>query len=82
MENFRESYVYTLENWVRRLEANHDAVVELVGEASYRVFRIYMAGATLGFKSGTYGLNQVLLSKPEDEKTALLPLGRTRTGTP
>lgn len=75
LENIRESYVYTLENWVKRLEANHDVVVKLVGEASYRVFRIYMAGATLGFKSGVYSLNQLLLSKPNDG-SAGLPMTR------
>jgi cyclopropane-fatty-acyl-phospholipid synthase len=75
LENIRESYILTLENWVKRLEANHDAVVKLVGEVSYRVFRIYMAGATLGFKAGVYSLNQLLLSKP-DNGSAHLPLGR------
>ncbi len=75
LENIRESYILTLENWVKRLEANHDAVVKLVGEASYRVFRIYMAGATLGFKAGVYSLNQLLLSKP-NEGSADLPLTR------
>jgi cyclopropane-fatty-acyl-phospholipid synthase len=75
MENIRENYVLTLENWVRRLEANHDAAVKLVGEVSYRIFRIYMAGATLGFKSGVYALNQILLSKPDDGN-AHLPLNR------
>lgn len=75
LENIRESYILTLENWVKRLEVNHDAVVKLVGEASYRVFRIYMAGATLGFKSGVYSLNQLLLSKPDDG-SARVPLGR------
>ena len=75
LENIRESYILTLENWVRKLEANHDATVKLVGEASYRVFRIYMAGATLGFKSGVYSLNQLLLSKP-DGGGAGMPLSR------
>jgi cyclopropane-fatty-acyl-phospholipid synthase len=75
LENIRESYILTLENWVKRLEANHDTAVKLVGEASYRVFRIYMAGATLGFKSGVYSLNQVLLSKPNDGRSEL-PLNR------
>jgi cyclopropane-fatty-acyl-phospholipid synthase len=75
LENFREGYVYTLEHWVQNLEANRDAVLKLVGEASYRVFRLYMAGATLGFKSGVYGLNQLLLSKPSDG-SAQLPLTR------
>jgi cyclopropane-fatty-acyl-phospholipid synthase len=75
LENIRESYILTLENWVKRLEANHDAVVKIVGEVSYRVFRIYMAGATLGFKAGVYSLNQLLLSKPDDG-AAHLPLTR------
>ena len=75
MENLREHYVLTLENWVRRLEANHDAVVKLVGEVSYRMFRIYMAGATLGFKSGVVRAEPVLLSKPDDG-SAELPLTR------
>jgi cyclopropane-fatty-acyl-phospholipid synthase len=75
LENFRESYILTLTHWVKRLEANHDAVVALVGEASYRVFRIYMAGAILGFKSGVYSLNQCLLAKPDDG-CAHMPLSR------
>jgi cyclopropane-fatty-acyl-phospholipid synthase len=76
LENIRESYILTLENWVKRLEANHDAVVKIVGEASYRVFRIYMAGATLGFKAGVYSLNQLLLSKPDVDGGSGLPLNR------
>ena len=75
VENIRECYVLTLENWVRRLESNREAVVKLIGDVSYRIFRIYMAGATLGFKSGVYTLNQVLLAKP-DEGNAQLPLTR------
>jgi cyclopropane-fatty-acyl-phospholipid synthase len=76
LENFRESYVLTLTHWVKRLEANHDAIVKLVGEVSYRIFRIYMAGATIGFRAGTYTLNQLLLAKPDDGN-AQLPLTRT-----
>jgi cyclopropane-fatty-acyl-phospholipid synthase len=75
LENFRESYALTLEHWVKRLEANRAEVVKLVGESSYRVFRIYLAGATLGFRTGIYSLNQFLLSKPDDG-CAHLPLTR------
>lgn len=75
VENLREHYVYTLENWVRKLEANRDKALSLVGEVSYRIFRLYMAGATLGFKHGTYGLNQCLVVKPADGD-ARLPLTR------
>lgn len=76
VENLREHYVYTLENWVRKLERNREDVLKLVGEVSYRIFRLYMAGATLGFKHGTYGLNQVLVSKPLAHGISGLPLTR------
>lgn len=75
VENLREHYVFTLENWVKRLEANRDAVVKIVGEVTYRIFRVYMAGSTICFKSGVHMLNQTLLSKP-DRGSAHLPLTR------
>lgn len=76
VENLREHYVYTLESWVRKLEANREQVRALVGDVSYRIFRIYMAGATLGFRSGAYCLNQVLVAKPHDGGRSGLPLTR------
>jgi len=75
VENLREHYVLTLENWVRRLEVSRESALSLVGEVSYRIFRLYMAGATLGFRYGTYALNQVLVAKPNDG-VASLPLTR------
>jgi cyclopropane-fatty-acyl-phospholipid synthase len=75
VENLREHYVLTLENWVRNLESNREAALKLVGEVTYRIYRIYMAGATMGFRYGTYALNQVLVSKP-DNGSAQMPLTR------
>ncbi len=75
VENLREHYVYTLENWVRRLESNRAEVLKLTDEVSYRIYRIYMAGATMGFRSGVYALNQSLLVKP-NEGRAEQPLTR------
>lgn len=76
VENLREHYVQTLIDWVRRLENRHDRAVELLGEVGYRVFRLYMAGATMGFRRGIYNLNQCLLAKP-DQGNVSLPLRRT-----
>lgn len=76
MENLRENYVLTLEAWVRKLEQNQDEVRKLVGDVTYRIFRLYMAGATLGFKHGNYGLNQVLCVKPEADGISHQPLSR------
>ena len=75
IENLREHYVLTLEAWVRKLESNRDDVLKLVGDVSYRIFRLYMAGATMGFRSGVYGLNQCLFIK-QDGDSAGLPLSR------
>lgn len=76
VENLREHYALTLENWVRKLEANHDRAAELVGEVRYRIFKLYMAGATLGFRGGLYNLTHSLLVKNEPGGRAGLPLMR------
>jgi cyclopropane-fatty-acyl-phospholipid synthase len=75
IESLREHYILTLENWVRNLEAHHEQVVDLVGEMRYRIFRLYMAGASLGFRSGAYNLYQTLLVKPDGDHSGL-PLTR------
>ncbi len=75
VENLREHYIRTLEHWVHNLESNYAEAVRLTDEVNYRVFRIYMAGATEGFRNGTYQLNQTLFSKPDQGKTEL-PLTR------
>jgi cyclopropane-fatty-acyl-phospholipid synthase len=54
VENLREHYSLTLKAWVRGLEANRAEAVRLTGDVNYRIYRVYMAGATLGFDSGIY----------------------------
>jgi cyclopropane-fatty-acyl-phospholipid synthase len=75
VEALREHYALTLWNWVRRLEANRDAAIRLTDEVTYRIFRLYMPGARLGFEGGVYQLNQTLFVKP-DRGRAGLPLTR------
>jgi cyclopropane-fatty-acyl-phospholipid synthase len=62
-ESLREHYVHTLRRWVRRLEARRDEAVALVGEATFRVWRLYMSGAAANFAHGRIGLVQLLVSK-------------------
>jgi cyclopropane-fatty-acyl-phospholipid synthase len=76
VESLREHYVLTLESWVRRLEANRERALQLIDEVGYRIFRIYMAGATMGFRTGVYNLNQCLLVKPHEDGSAGVPLTR------
>jgi cyclopropane-fatty-acyl-phospholipid synthase len=70
VENLREHYALTLRHWLHRLEAHHDEALCFVGEATYRVWRLYISGSAHGFRSGHIAVYQTLLAK-------LDPLGRT-----
>jgi cyclopropane-fatty-acyl-phospholipid synthase len=45
LHNDRHSYHLTLQAWARNLEAAHDVVLALVGEQTYRLFRLYLWGS-------------------------------------
>jgi cyclopropane-fatty-acyl-phospholipid synthase len=75
VESLREHYALTLERWVRRLEECHEEVKRVTDETTFRVFRLYLAGARMGFVNGVYNLHQELLGKPDNGKSGL-PLTR------
>lgn len=75
VESLREHYALTLRQWVSRLEKAHDRARELVGETTYRVWRLFMAGSAYGFTVGRLNLYQALLVKP-DQGHSGLPLTR------
>lgn len=75
VENLREHYALTLRHWVRRLETRREEAVRQVGEVTYRVWRLYMAGAAHGFEQGRLNVNQTLLARP-DRGRSNLPLTR------
>ena len=75
VESLREHYALTLRHWVRRLEARHEEVVRATDEATYRVWRLFMAGSAYQFDKGLLNVYQSLLVKP-DRGTSNLPLTR------
>lgn len=76
VEGLREHYALTLQHWLRGLEENHDKVVDLTDETTYRVFRTYLARSWVGYHIQAVNLYQSLLVKP-DQGDARLPLTRT-----
>ena len=76
VESLREHYVTTLRHWVRRLEAKRDEAIALVGDATYRVWRLYMSASAYGFRMGRIGIIQSLLAKPHRDGRVEIP--RTR----
>ena len=72
-ESLREHYARTLRHWVRRLEARRDDAVALVGEPTYRIWRLYMAGSAASFAAGRTGIVQWLLGKRDAAGAVRLP---------
>jgi cyclopropane-fatty-acyl-phospholipid synthase len=75
-ESLREHYVHTLRRWVRRLEARKDDAVALVGEATFRVWRLYMSAAAANFALGRIGLVQLLVEKAPAGIADVVPVTR------
>lgn len=85
VESLREHYARTLRQWRRRLEASQVVAEALAGTATYRAWRLYLAGAAHAFARGWIGLSQMLLARPDARGRVVLPRSRadlyeTRTG--
>lgn len=76
VENLREHYALTLRKWVCRLEARHETAAALVGEPTYRIWRLYMAASAHSFAVGRNSLIQTLFSKPDLAGASELPMTR------
>lgn len=75
VESLREHYTLTLRQWVSRLEGHADAICKLMGDTTYRIWRLYMAVSAHGFESGRITIYQSLLAKPDRGRSGL-PLTR------
>ncbi|HJR93687.1 MAG TPA: cyclopropane-fatty-acyl-phospholipid synthase family protein [Acidimicrobiia bacterium] len=64
VEALRRSYALTLQHWVARLEANEGTARALVGDRTYRIWRLYMAGSAVAFERGNIAVDQLLLADP------------------
>ena len=76
VENLRDHYAHTLHHWLRRLEACHIEARSFVDEATYRVWRLYIAGSAHGFRRGHIAVYQTLLAKLDPSGQMNLPLTR------
>ena len=73
-ENLREHYALTCKGWCDNLVANWDECVREVGEATAKVWGLYMAGSRIGFERNEIQLHQVLAVKPDADGDAHVPL--------
>ena len=63
VEALRLHYAITLRHWVARLEQHSARALQYVNEATFRVWRLYMAACALQFETGEIGIYQVLANK-------------------
>jgi cyclopropane-fatty-acyl-phospholipid synthase len=73
-ENLREHYALTLAGWCRNLADEWEDCVAEVGEATARVWGLYMAGSRYSFETNGVQLHQVLAVRPDPRGGSALPL--------
>jgi cyclopropane-fatty-acyl-phospholipid synthase len=73
-ENLREHYARTCRAWCTNLVEHWDACVAEVGEATAKVWGLYLAGSSLGFERHQIELHQVLAVKLHADGRADFPL--------
>jgi len=62
IENLRLHYARTCTDWLENFEAVRDQIGEMYSEEFVRTWRLYLAGSSAGFQSGTLQLYQVLFA--------------------
>jgi cyclopropane-fatty-acyl-phospholipid synthase len=73
-ENLRDHYARTCRAWAKNLAANWDECVAEAGEATARIWGMYLSGCSLGFQLNDIQLHQVLAVKPHEDGRADFPL--------
>lgn len=73
-ENLREHYALTLTGWCENLVENWTECVEEVGEATARVWGLYLAGSRRGFERNVVQLHQVLATRLDQSRLPQVPL--------
>lgn len=76
VEGWHEHYMMTTAHWCRRLTANKEAAIRIVGQERYRLWVAYLAGVSFGFQDGTMLIFQVVASKHAKRGLCELPLTR------
>jgi cyclopropane-fatty-acyl-phospholipid synthase len=75
VESLREHYALTLRHWLGRLEGSRAEAERAVGVTTYRIWRLYLAGAACDFELAQNTVFQALYVKPDRGQSGL-PLAR------
>lgn len=76
VESLREHYAMTLRHWVKSLEDRSRDAIAIVGNHTYRVWRLYMGASANAFATAGINVIQTLLAKPDSAGRSNIPLTR------
>ena len=62
VENLRPHYARTCAIWADRLAEREDEAIALVGERTFRIWKLYLAASSVAFEEGSIYLHQTLAS--------------------
>jgi len=68
VENLRPHYARTCASWLQNFETVADKVADMYDEEFVRMWRLYLAGSSAGFQSGTLQLYQVVFTPRGNNK--------------
>jgi cyclopropane-fatty-acyl-phospholipid synthase len=71
VESLREHYALTLRHWLARLEARAADARRLVGDPTFRTWRLYLAGSADAFDTGENTVFQALFVRPDAGRSGL-----------
>ncbi len=73
VEGWREHYALTTRLWCRRLEANREEAIKLVGSERYRMWIAYLAGVSFAFQDGSLRIFQTVATKHGRKGPSTMP---------
>ena len=59
------SYILTLTEWIKRLEASQSKIIQKFGQSFYRLWVLWMHGAKVSFEVNSMNLFRIKLRRPE-----------------
>ena len=76
LEAWREHYGMTCQHWYRNLMAHKEKAIGFVGVDKFRMWALYLASVSTGFRDGSMHVCQVVATKRSSKGPSGLPLTR------
>jgi cyclopropane-fatty-acyl-phospholipid synthase len=73
VEGWRDHYALTCKRWSQRLEANREMAIGQIGEETYRMWLLYLAGVSIALGDGSACIFQTVATKRASRGLSSMP---------